>query len=312
MEIEKGLDTGAVYARAATPIDDDETAGELRERLVALGTDLLVDTLPNLATIEPEPQVGRADLRRQADGRGVRARLRAAGRRARARRARRQPAAGRVDHRRRAPPEGLARARGRRRLARPPRSATRRTGAHVRRRLAPRPAGCPGPVRLMTSSRLVALDALVRIEDGAYAQVLVPSMLRDSRLRDRDRAFTTDLVYGTVRCAASPRRPRHACSEAPAPPPRPSGARRAAARRVPAAARRPAPRGRVGDRRRPGRAFTASAWLRQCGAPGAHAGSGRRGPSRPPTRSRSRIPTGSSSGSPATSATSTRAPHSSR
>ena len=58
MEIEKGLDTGAVYARAATPIDDDETAGELRARLVALGTDLLVATLPNLATLEPEPQVG--------------------------------------------------------------------------------------------------------------------------------------------------------------------------------------------------------------------------------------------------------------
>jgi methionyl-tRNA formyltransferase len=58
MQIEKGLDTGAVYARAATPIDPDETAGELRERLVALGTDLLVDTLPNIAAITPVPQVG--------------------------------------------------------------------------------------------------------------------------------------------------------------------------------------------------------------------------------------------------------------
>jgi methionyl-tRNA formyltransferase len=58
MEIEKGLDTGAVYARAATPIGAEETAGELRERLVALGTDLLVDTLPNIATITPVPQVG--------------------------------------------------------------------------------------------------------------------------------------------------------------------------------------------------------------------------------------------------------------
>jgi methionyl-tRNA formyltransferase len=58
MEIEKGLDTGSVYARAATPIDAEETAGELRERLVALGTDLLVDTLPDIATITPMPQVG--------------------------------------------------------------------------------------------------------------------------------------------------------------------------------------------------------------------------------------------------------------
>jgi 16S rRNA (cytosine967-C5)-methyltransferase len=46
---------------------------------------------------------------------------------------------------------------------------------------------------------LVALDALMRIEDGAYAQVLVPEMLRDSSLEPRDRAFVTDLVYGTVR-----------------------------------------------------------------------------------------------------------------
>lgn len=51
----------------------------------------------------------------------------------------------------------------------------------------------------MSSARLVALDALVRIEDGAYAQVLLPAMLRGSGLRDRDRAFATDLVYGTVR-----------------------------------------------------------------------------------------------------------------
>ena len=49
------------------------------------------------------------------------------------------------------------------------------------------------------SARLLALDALVRIEDGAYAHVLVPAMLRSSGLRDRDRAFATDLVYGTVR-----------------------------------------------------------------------------------------------------------------
>ncbi|MET0275806.1 MAG: 16S rRNA (cytosine(967)-C(5))-methyltransferase RsmB [Acidimicrobiia bacterium] len=49
------------------------------------------------------------------------------------------------------------------------------------------------------SSRLLALDALVRIEDGAYAHILVPEMLRSSSLEDRDRAFVTELVYGTVR-----------------------------------------------------------------------------------------------------------------
>jgi methionyl-tRNA formyltransferase len=62
MAIEQGLDTGAVFARAATPIGVDETAGELRERLVALGTGLLVETLPNLATITPEPQLGEPSL----------------------------------------------------------------------------------------------------------------------------------------------------------------------------------------------------------------------------------------------------------
>jgi 16S rRNA (cytosine967-C5)-methyltransferase len=49
------------------------------------------------------------------------------------------------------------------------------------------------------SARVVALDALVRIEDGAYAHVVLPAMLATSHLDDRDRAFTTELVYGTVR-----------------------------------------------------------------------------------------------------------------
>jgi methionyl-tRNA formyltransferase len=58
MAIAEGLDTGAVYARAATPISPDETAGVLRARLVDLGTDLLLDTLPQLSSITPEPQTG--------------------------------------------------------------------------------------------------------------------------------------------------------------------------------------------------------------------------------------------------------------
>jgi 16S rRNA (cytosine967-C5)-methyltransferase len=46
---------------------------------------------------------------------------------------------------------------------------------------------------------VIALDALLRIEDGAYAHVVVPSMLSGTALSSRDRAFATDLVYGTVR-----------------------------------------------------------------------------------------------------------------
>jgi 16S rRNA (cytosine967-C5)-methyltransferase len=49
------------------------------------------------------------------------------------------------------------------------------------------------------AARVVAIDALVRVEDGAYAHVVLPAMLGQSQLDDRDRAFTTDLVYGTVR-----------------------------------------------------------------------------------------------------------------
>lgn len=49
------------------------------------------------------------------------------------------------------------------------------------------------------TARVVALDALVRVEGGAYAHVVLPAMLATSDLDDRDRAFATELVYGTIR-----------------------------------------------------------------------------------------------------------------
>jgi 16S rRNA (cytosine967-C5)-methyltransferase len=50
------------------------------------------------------------------------------------------------------------------------------------------------------SARDLAYRALVRIEhEGAYANLVVPAMLRDSGLEERDRAFATELVYGTTR-----------------------------------------------------------------------------------------------------------------
>jgi methionyl-tRNA formyltransferase len=58
MALEAGLDTGSVYARERTPVGSSETAGELRTRLVGLGTELLVDTLPRVPTARPEPQSG--------------------------------------------------------------------------------------------------------------------------------------------------------------------------------------------------------------------------------------------------------------
>ena len=58
MGVEEGLDTGPVYARATVSIGTAETAGELHARLVDAGTQLLVDTVPKIATITPEVQDG--------------------------------------------------------------------------------------------------------------------------------------------------------------------------------------------------------------------------------------------------------------
>lgn len=49
------------------------------------------------------------------------------------------------------------------------------------------------------TSRSVAVDVLVRVEAGAYANLVLPEALRRSGLAPRDRAFATDLVHGTVR-----------------------------------------------------------------------------------------------------------------
>jgi 16S rRNA (cytosine967-C5)-methyltransferase len=49
------------------------------------------------------------------------------------------------------------------------------------------------------NAREFAVAALVRVEGGAYSNVVVPAGLRGSGLTARDRAFATDLVYGTLR-----------------------------------------------------------------------------------------------------------------
>ncbi len=51
----------------------------------------------------------------------------------------------------------------------------------------------------MRDARSVAIDALVRVEDGAFSHALLPAKLRASGLDSRDRSFVTHLVYGTVR-----------------------------------------------------------------------------------------------------------------
>lgn len=57
MRLEEGLDTGPVYVEERVAIREDETAEELRGRLVAVGTCLLVDVLDG-ALPEPRPQTG--------------------------------------------------------------------------------------------------------------------------------------------------------------------------------------------------------------------------------------------------------------
>jgi 16S rRNA (cytosine967-C5)-methyltransferase len=51
-----------------------------------------------------------------------------------------------------------------------------------------------------TDARRVAIDAIVRIDDGgAYANVVLPKILAETDLEPRDKAFVTELVYGSTR-----------------------------------------------------------------------------------------------------------------
>jgi methionyl-tRNA formyltransferase len=64
MQIEQGLDTGPVYARAEVPIGPETTAAELRSTLVATGAELLVQQLAvGLGT--PVAQVGDVTVARK-------------------------------------------------------------------------------------------------------------------------------------------------------------------------------------------------------------------------------------------------------
>jgi methionyl-tRNA formyltransferase len=56
MAVEAGLDTGPVYARAETAIGDDETADQLRHRLVDLGCRLLEEHLAHGRAGLPAPR----------------------------------------------------------------------------------------------------------------------------------------------------------------------------------------------------------------------------------------------------------------
>jgi methionyl-tRNA formyltransferase len=57
MAVEEGMDTGPIYGRRRLEIGPTVTAEQLRDRLVRLGTGLLVDTL-RAGLLEPVPQQG--------------------------------------------------------------------------------------------------------------------------------------------------------------------------------------------------------------------------------------------------------------
>lgn len=50
MQMDAGLDTGAVWAQRSIAIGPDETFGELQQRLATVGADLLAETLPDIVS----------------------------------------------------------------------------------------------------------------------------------------------------------------------------------------------------------------------------------------------------------------------
>ena len=319
----------------ALPIGADETAGELRApaRRRSAPTLLVRDAARRRRRATPAPQAGEPTYAEKLDGRRVPARparaaaelapascapatrgrargSRVGGRRVKVlrapRRAGRRPSAAGHDRRRRRALDDRRRARSRstrcspRAGARCPAAAwraraCRRRPCTVDRRVTARPA--------LAASRV---DALVRIEDGAYAHVAAagdaarrrrstPATGRSSPTSSTAPSATQRRLDDLLDAHVAPRTCR---------PPRPAGAGRAAARRVPAAARRAAARRGGRDRRRRAATRAAASSTRCC------ARSRRSGPPWPRARrsrpSRSRTPTGSSTQLATTSARTTR------
>lgn len=56
MQMDAGLDTGAMLLKRATPIGADETTPQLHDRLAAMGAEMIVEALDKLPDLTPEPQ----------------------------------------------------------------------------------------------------------------------------------------------------------------------------------------------------------------------------------------------------------------
>lgn len=56
MQMDEGLDTGAMLLKSECPIVDTDTSADLHDRLAELGPPALLETLNNLGQLVPEPQ----------------------------------------------------------------------------------------------------------------------------------------------------------------------------------------------------------------------------------------------------------------
>jgi methionyl-tRNA formyltransferase len=56
MQMDTGLDTGAMLLKSTTPISDTDTAGSLHDRLMAQGATAIIDALARLDALMPEAQ----------------------------------------------------------------------------------------------------------------------------------------------------------------------------------------------------------------------------------------------------------------
>ncbi len=72
MQMDAGLDTGAILLQRSTPIGEHETSVELMSRLAEIGAEVLIDTLRQIDAIVPVPQDDRlatvAPIMRKSDG----------------------------------------------------------------------------------------------------------------------------------------------------------------------------------------------------------------------------------------------------
>ncbi len=75
MKMDAGMDTGPIISQRSTPIQNEETGGELSERLSFLGADLLIETIPEyvagniVSTNQDDSLATYAPQLKKADGR---------------------------------------------------------------------------------------------------------------------------------------------------------------------------------------------------------------------------------------------------